>query len=316
MVSKYNTVASSKTHVYIILFLLTLTLIGSVTWFMNPPIITQGDTEAVMMPFVPTTIFGKHIVIHLDSETLELHDGAKTLATYPLITQGKPGSYYETIGGSYINDYKTPLHFSSIGHVYMPYSVHLFGNYFIHGIPYYPDGTQVSSAYSGGCIRLSNENAKIVYDFIRKDMPIIVTREGEFSFTPTDISTSTMTSLAMTSYFVASISLEALTQDNKIIDTQGDITTRRELLPRLLHDNDMDVAHFYAKSIGEDSYVRLMNQKAKALGLTNTQFTDVSSPAVTSYEDYMRFMAYIRTYKSYISTVVTEAKNKQQKTRY
>lgn len=291
-------------HAYGVLVLLTLTFIGSIMWFMNPPVITKGETLAVVAPSIPNSIPGKHVVVHLDSGTLELHDGPKTLVTYPLITQGKPGSYYETIGGSYLSDYKIPLHFSSIGHVYMPYSVHLFGNYFIHGIPYYADGTQVSSTYSGGCIRLSNENAKIVYDFITKDMPIIVTREGEFAFTPTAVSTSTMASMTMTTYMVASISLEALTQDNEILGSYGTTTTRRALLPKLVRDQDPTAAHSITERIGEPFFVELMNQKAVALGLTNTHFTDISSPVTTSYEDYMRFMAYIRTYKSYLGKVV------------
>jgi len=268
---------------------------------MIPPVITQGETlpTAVSTPHEYT---GKHVVILLDTMMLELHDGTTTLSVLPILSQGKPGSYYETIGGVHKNDFKTPLHFSSIGHVYMPHSVHIFGNYFIHGIPYYPNGTPVASTYSGGCIRLANNHAKIVYDFVNKDTAIIITRGTEFDFTPTPIASSTLLRDDMTTLMVATISLEALTQDNPILGTEGEMTTRRSLISLLLTNNSKDIAKLYAKNIGEKSFVALMNKKAQALGLSNTHFTDVVSPVSTTYEDYARFIEYITTYKSYLMT--------------
>jgi len=268
---------------------------------MVPPIVTQGET---VTPIVSTShkYTGKHVVIRLDAMTLELRDGTTTLSVVPVLSQGKPGSYYETIGGVHANDYKTPLHFSSIGYVYMPHSVHVYGNYFIHGIPYYPDGTPVASTYSGGCIRLTNTDAKAVYDFIDKGTPIIITRGTEFDFMPTRAASSTLERDDMTTFMVAVVSLEALTQDNKIVGTKGEVTTRRTLISQLLTQKNESVATLYAHSIGEKRFVALMNQKAQALGLSNTRFTDVTSPVSTTYEDYERFMGYIATYKSYLTT--------------
>lgn len=291
---------SKKIHITLTTIIIALSLGGSVYWFMNPPLVTQGETVTTVIEYIYP---GKHVIVNLSSMTLVLNEGTTTLGTYPLLSQGKPGSYYETIGGVYENDYKIPLHFSSIGHVYMPYSVHVFGNYFIHGVPYYPNGTPVSSTYSGGCIRLTNANARIVYDFIEKGTPIIITRDTEKNFNPTEESTSTMSSLVMTNYMVATISLEALTQDNEILGIDNEITTRRKLLPALLNDNKSKVSELYANSIGKETFINLMNQKATSLGLSNTHFTDVTSPVVTTYEDYMRFMTYISTYKSYIRTI-------------
>ncbi len=269
---------------------------------MSPPIVTQGDTETVAT-VIQYVYPDKHVIVNLAAMTITLNNGTATVAVYPLLSKGKPGSYYETIGGVYESDYKVPLHFSSIGHVYMPYSVHVFGNYFIHGVPYYPDGTPVSSTYSGGCIRLADAHAKIIYNFIDKGTPIIITRDDLASFDPTVTSSSTMTSIAMTNYMVATISLEALTQDNEIMSPSGEITTRRKLLPGLLKEDASDVARLYAHSIGKDNFINLMNQKGEALGLMNTHFTDVDSPVITTYEDYMRFMTYITTYKSYLRTI-------------
>lgn len=269
---------------------------------MMPPIEAKAEKVEKKEDALPDT--SKSVVIYLHTMTLELREGKVILATLPLLSQGKPGSYYETIGGVYKNDYKTPLHFSSIGHVYMPHSVHLFGNYFIHGVPYYPNGDKVSSAYSGGCIRLSDENAKTVYDFIERGTPIIVTRDTALSFEGTEKASTTLTSIEMTNLMVAAISLEALTQDNQITSTDGiSVTTRKSVLPLLIKDGNSSVARLYASSLGEQTFVALMNQKAEALGLTNTHFDDVVSPVPTTYEDYVRFMTYISTYKSYLRNI-------------
>lgn len=293
---------SKKTHHLLTASIFLLTLIGSGFWFMMPPIEAKAEKVEKKEDVLPDT--SKSVVIYLHTMTLELREGKAVLLTLPLLSQGKPGSYYETIGGVYENDYKTPLHFSSIGHVYMPHSVHLFGNYFIHGVPYYPNGDKVSSAYSGGCIRLSDENAKTVYDFIEKGTPIIVTRDTSLSFEGTELASTTLTSIEMTNLMVAAISLEVLTQDNQITSIDGrSITTRKSILPLLIKDGDSSVAQLYANSLGEQTFVALMNQKAEALGLTNTHFDDVVSPVPTTYEDYVRFMTYISTYKSYLRNI-------------
>jgi hypothetical protein len=299
-----TTVHSKRKHSPVTLLVFLLTFFVSVVWFMIPPTVTEGETVPSPSPTSSPSRQGKYVVIYLQKMYLELRDGDTVLRTLPLLSKGKPGSYYETIGGAYVNDYKTPLHFSSIGHVYMPYSVHLFGNYFIHGIPYYPNGDPVSSTYSGGCIRLTNENAARVYDFIEPGTPIIATDDTDTTFSPTKQATTTLESIEMTNLMIASISLEFLTQDNQITDTNGVTpTTRKTLLPRLINDNDASVAHLYAKSMGNDIFVTVMNDKAKAIGLTNTFFTDIDSPVITSFEDYTRFMNYITTYKSYLRSL-------------
>lgn len=271
---------------------------------MSPPVVTQGDTE-INYNTTEYIYPKKHVIVNLDSMTITLNNASSTFGVYPILSQGKPGSYYETIGGAYENDYKIPLHFSSIGHVYMPYSVHIFGNYFIHGIPYYPNGTPVSSAYSGGCIRLTTENAKIVYAFIERGTPIIITRNTEKDFEKTKTSSSTMISQEMTNYMVATISLEALTQDNNILGPKGEITTRKALLPELISKNNTAISELFAESIGTKNFIDLMNKKAVALGLSTTNFTSVNSPVTTTYEDYMRFMTHITTYKSYLRSIAT-----------
>lgn len=272
-------------------------------WVIIPPPVTEAE-ESILKDTYETTekeTVGKSVLVNLDTNQLFLYDGTTTIATLQIVSKGRPSSYYETIGGRYTSDYKVPLHFSSFGYVYMPYSVHLFGNYFIHGIPYYPNGEKVSSSYSGGCIRLLDADAKMVYNFISTTTPIIITKGNYTEFSPTEAGTNTITSMNMTRLMTALISLELLKQDDEILDTDGiTVTTRKELLYRLLKQNDDTVSTLYAGALGEKAYVSYMNKRAATLGLTNTTFTSVRSPANTTEEEYGRFMNYIMTYKSYL----------------
>lgn len=261
-----------------------------------PVEMSQEPLEGGIVPG-DETLPQKYAVILLDKMTIALHDGENTV-TLPIISIGKPGSYYETPGGRYISDYKMLLHFSSIGHVYMPNSVHIFGNFFIHGIPYYPDGRIVSSDYSGGCIRLSNDDSKAVYDFVEKGTPIIITESSLPSSSRTLISASDMTKL-----MVATISLEFLNQDS-VVYFKGKKTTRRSLI-RTLFQGDTDVADFLAKPLGETTYVDYMNKKAKAIGLENTSFGDLMGDATTTEQDSEIFYNYLLAYKPFLFSSTT-----------
>lgn len=289
---------------YMTLWILLATFILSTTWYVFAPNISKAETPKEELPTVSEKPqrTGRYVLINLDQMTLALQEGATTLAILSIISQGKPGSYYETIGGNYTYDYREALHFSSIGHVYMPYSVHVFGNFFIHGIPYYPDGTKVDTTYSGGCVRLSDQDAKRVYDFVSTGTPIIITRGAKDDFSPTATTSPIMESVEMTRLMVALVSLEFLTQDDTIVDPESEKeTTRRALIARLLA-GDEKVNALYAKSLGEKAFLKAMTMKALALGLTNTTFLDTTHAALTTPEDYARFMDHITTYKSYLKT--------------
>lgn len=268
-----------------------------------PPTKQAKVAGAAPEPILDAPLYEGHfVVVNLHTMSVELRDGSTTLDHMEILNIGKPGSYYETIGGAYENDYKIRNHFSSIGHVYMPWSVHVFGNFFIHGIPYYEDGTKVSSEYSGGCIRLSDENAKKIYDFIEKGTPIVITEQDERDFAATATSTDHISSMDMTRLMAATVSLEVLTQDNKVFDPISDTyTTRRKLLPRLIKDRESAVIGTLAHDRGSETFLMYMNMKAKSLGLTNTTFTSIDKPAVTTEEDAKRFNNYIAIYKTYLT---------------
>jgi len=123
----------------------------------------------------------KYITADLDKMVLYLHENGKTVEELPILSKGKPGSPWETPVGKYAVSYKEEKHFSSIGKVWMPNSIQFFGNFFIHGWPYYADGTPVYEGYSGGCIRLSVSDSKKVYDFTETGTPIYISKSKQNS---------------------------------------------------------------------------------------------------------------------------------------
>lgn len=304
-------------HKYILLGIILLVVTGSLIWYvpefadaLQSKITSQKKTSENKV-ITKKEHVGEYILVNLQTMTVELRNGSTTISTMEILSQGKPGSYYETIGGNYPHDYKIRNHFSTLGYVYMPWSVHVFGNFFIHGIPYYPNGEKVSSAYSGGCVRLSDKDAEKLYEFVKKDMPIIITRDDAYSF---EKATSSRTPLIlenmeMTRMMAAIVSLDVLPQDNEFENpyAPGEFTTRRKLLPKLIAEQDDSIIQLYAQALGTSVFIDYMNQKAKALGMYNTTFTSIKDPVATTPEDYERFTDYIETYKSYLlSTTVNK----------
>lgn len=108
---------------------------------------------------------GKFIAADLVTMQLSLYQDGTMVEQYPIKTRGRPGTPWETPAGLYKIQNKEENHFSSIGKVYMPYSMQFYGNYFIHGWTYYPDGTPTPFTFSGGCIKLETENAEKVFRF-------------------------------------------------------------------------------------------------------------------------------------------------------
>jgi L,D-transpeptidase catalytic domain len=138
-------------------------------------IINRGINDGADLEVLDESMFKEdHVLVDLALMKLSTHSNGKLNKSYSLVSKGKPGSYYETPAGSYVAGHKFINKFSRLGNVYMPYSIQFQGNYFIHGIPYHQNGERVSSAYSGGCIRLNDNDAKEVFDFVKNDTKIIV----------------------------------------------------------------------------------------------------------------------------------------------
>lgn len=124
---------------------------------------------------------GRVIVANLEQMKVWTYENGSPIKEYTILSKGKPGSAWETPTGSYDVVYKAQNHLSSIGGVYMPYSMQFFGNFFIHGWPYYVNGTPVPEGYSGGCIRMADADAQELFEFAEVGTPLVIHGGKEIS---------------------------------------------------------------------------------------------------------------------------------------
>ncbi len=250
----------------------------------------------------------------LSSMKLTVYKEGVAVLEVPIETKGREGSWWETPAGLYKIDYMAKNHFSSIGHVYQPYSMAFQGNFFIHGWPYYEGGKPVSSAYSGGCIRLTDENAQKVYELATKGMPVLV---FEKDFARDDFVYEQGPELTASSYLVADLKNNALLMEKDITTkapiasvtklvtglvaaeyinldktiavreqaivptskarlTAGQNVRLYDLLFPLLMESSNEAAMAMADQLGRERFVQLMNQKATSIGMKNSTFADAS----------------------------------------
>lgn len=138
----------------------------------------QTRTLAAMSFAIPKE--GKAIFADLGEMTLKLYENGEMREEYPILSKGKPGSLWETPTGSYAVKTKEEQHYSTIGNVWMPWSMQFFGNFFIHGWPSYESGSPVPPGFSGGCIRLSERDAQELFNQVTLATPVFVTNGSGF----------------------------------------------------------------------------------------------------------------------------------------
>jgi D-alanyl-D-alanine carboxypeptidase len=259
---------------------------------------------------------GRFLVADLVAMEFTLYQDGEAKEVLPILTKGNPNTPFATPSGQYSIRTREENHFSSIGHVFMPYSMQFYGNYFVHGWPYYADGTPVPASYSGGCIRLSTEDAKKVYDFASVGTELYVyDADPEAPKGTVEIDTGTMPQVTAKSFLVADIDtgdvylergaslpypLASVTKlvtglvanetisFERAIEIPSTILTKEEgkgkevtvtvgeLLYPLLMESNNQVADAIAKEYGTLGFIAWMNRTAHSLGMQHTTFVDPS----------------------------------------
>lgn len=118
--------------------------------------------------------------INLSQNRILFYEQGILERTFPIAYQAAYGRWFQTPTGYFRMGAKKPKFKSSIVPVYMEHAVQLYEDFFVHGIPYYEDGTRVTSQFSGGCIRLEDGVAESFYATARQgdDVVSYVTLEG------------------------------------------------------------------------------------------------------------------------------------------
>jgi lipoprotein-anchoring transpeptidase ErfK/SrfK len=282
------------------------------------------------------------ISANLAEMKLSLYKEGNLVKEVPILTKGREGSWWETPAGLYKIETKEKNHFSSFGQVYQPYSMAFQGNFFIHGWPHYPDGKPVASTYSGGCIRLSDEDASAIFSEVSVGTPVLVF-EKDFApdgkvfkakgpslsadqYLAVDVSSGyvflskdskkVVPIASLTKLVTALVATEYLNLDSDITITNsmiiptsksrlkaGTAIPPYQLLFPLLLESSNEAAEALAQSIGRAKFISLMNEKAKAIGMTNTHFTDPAGREdgnVSTAEDLFALAKYITNNRSFL----------------
>lgn len=252
---------------------------------------------------------------NLSSMRLTVYVGGDEKLAVPILAKGRPGSWWETPAGLYKIETREKTHFSTFGEVAMPYSLDFQGNFFIHGWPTYPDGTPVASTYSGGCIRLSTEDAAKVYELAQVGMPVVVYNEQPTTdpfdyqlkapkisadeYLVADVKTGTVltsksasdpapiasitklvTALVATEYInldkTVTVPPEAIVYTSVARLKAGQKMRAYDLLFLLLQESSNEAAETLAAERGRALFVQYMNEKGRAIGLKHTSFNDPS----------------------------------------
>ncbi|MFN3188094.1 MAG: L,D-transpeptidase family protein [Candidatus Paceibacteria bacterium] len=255
------------------------------------------------------------IEANLSTMQLRFFEEGELKLEVPILSKGKKGSWWETPAGLYGVTFKKENHFSSFGQVYTPWNMGFQGNFFIHGWPKYPNGEAVPEGYSGGCIRLSDEDAQALYKLVSVDTPILVYEEraanSTFVYEPkipelatphyliADIESSTVLAssdldavapiASITKLMTALVAAEYLNLDTSVNVTAPSFV--QSLIPRLgerhrvsmysllqllLVESSNEASEVIASQLGRAVFIERMNEKAKAIGMANTVFDDPS----------------------------------------
>ena len=251
--------------------------------------------------------------IEVDLSKMELRyweNGAVALEV-PVEAKGKLGTWWETPPGLYKVQSKIESHNSSFGRVIMPWNLPFQGNFFIHGWPSYYDGTPATSGFSGGCIRLSVDNAETLFTMVEVGTPILIFEDkftgthSDYQIEKPDLLADSYLAVDMSNNFVflrddedKPYDIGALSTlmfavvvsehigiernlntpefDDKEHDdpriTAGESYRTYDLLFPLIEDWSSEAAYVLASHLGRVRAVDLMNSKRASLGMTDSEF--------------------------------------------
>ena len=257
---------------------------------------------------------------------------------FPILTKGDPQGWGGSAAGLYRIISGNKLSFSVVSDVYMPHALRYYGKYYLHGEPYYPGGEKLDSSISGGCLRLSDENAKVIYELTELDMPVLVIDKEKDNYEYPKEKLSEFPEVSAQSYLVADLasgfvfaekdspkqfSIASLTKlmtatvvaenvdlrksilvTSEMLEaygsTQGLEAEKRfrivELFYPLLIESSNDAAEILSYFLGREKTIRLMNEKAKAILMEQTNFVGPSGfdpENVSSAQDLFYLARYI-----------------------
>lgn len=285
---------------------------------------------------------GKFVAIDSAQRVIEVYEDGELIDTLPILGSWREGSHWEAPTGEYAVIHKETNHHSNLGGVSLPYVVHFFGNFYIHGWPYTSDGTPVGESFKGGGIRLASRDAGQLFRFVDIGTPVYVLNMYESvaqrkeslslsadaepyvnarAFVLADLETGEVLLAhneehrrpiaSITKLMTAVAAYETIAFDAAVpLPYKGDRYTAKDLIYPLMLRSDNQVANAYASYIGTDNFMYWMNEKAKAIGMKDTKFQDPSGLSynnVSTALDLFRLARYLYTETAFILAASKES---------
>lgn len=204
----------------------------------------------------------KYIEANLVDMKLSLIENNEVKKIFNIVTIGKPGSYYETPVGEFAIKSKDINRYSNMGEVYMPYAMQFFGNFFIHGIPYYKNGEKVSTDYSGGCIRMKDEDMKEIYEFADINTDLIIKNNYTPYYSDQEFDNDTIDSMMS-----ILISLETINQEKYV--RYGKHYVKFKDLNYYIAKGDQQAKQLVKNYLGNNVYQKYMSERLTSMDIKN-----------------------------------------------
>ena len=143
--------------------------------------------------------------VNLAEMKVALYKEGFLIKDVPILIKGDVDNWGGSAAGLYRILSGNKASFSIGSDVYMPYALHYYGKYYIHGIPYYPGGVKFDSLFSGGCLRLKDEDAEAIYELSELNMPVLIIdkKRDYYEYSTEDI--TEFPELSAKSYLVADL---------------------------------------------------------------------------------------------------------------
>lgn len=257
---------------------------------------------------------------------------------FPILVKGDPQGWGGSAAGFYQVISGNKISYSIVADVYMPYALRYYGKYYIHGEPYYPGGGKRYTDATGGCIQLSDESAKAIFNLAEIDMPFLVVDKENDNYSYLNKKSSQLPEISAESYLVADLDSGFVFAEKKSkeqwptaslaklmtavvvaenVDLRKSIQITPEMLAGfgstegltagksfrvvelfypLLISSSNDAAQSLSYFLSWDRTVKLMNEKAKAILMENTEFVGpggFSAENVSTAQDLFYLAKYI-----------------------
>ena len=230
---------------------------------------------------------GKKILVNLESKKITLISNGVDFKTFDIVTTGKPNSYYETPVGDFYIKNKNKNRYSTMGEVYMPYAMQFYGNFFIHGIPYHKNGERVTSSYSGGCVRVADNDMLEIYNFTDINTKIsLINKNSNY-----EISSAVNQDLSKNMLIIL-VSLETLNQE-KFVTFQGKGIKIKDL-NYYIAQNNVEAKNIIYNYLGKSVFDTYAKERLVSVGIES------DSVEFENRSDIEKFTNYIINHKSFI----------------